>query len=62
MKKVRYWNAHHALMDIDIIKLGGSLITEKKRRKKDYREETVRRLARELVGSKRRVVIVHGAG
>ncbi len=44
-----------------LIKLGGSVITEKD---KDFtaREETIRRLADEIASSQKPVIVVHGAG
>ncbi|QLH74462.1 MAG: isopentenyl phosphate kinase family protein [Methanomassiliicoccales archaeon] len=44
-----------------LIKLGGSVITDK-RRYRTFRESTVRRLAREILGSGEKVMIIHGAG
>ena len=44
-----------------LVKLGGSVITDKQTYR-TFKEETVRRLAKEIVGSGQKVVIVHGAG
>ena len=44
-----------------IVKLGGSIITDKAEYRK-FRADTVDRLAGEIVSSGKQVIIVHGAG
>jgi len=46
---------------MNIVKLGGSLITDKSEYRR-YKRETVQRLATELFNSNERTIVVHGAG
>lgn len=55
------WPPHVPVVQMILVKLGGSVITDKCRYR-TFNEETVRRLAKEIVASGERVVLVHGAG
>lgn len=45
-----------------VVKLGGSIVTDKRSATLRVREAMVRRLARELAGAERPLVLIHGAG
>ncbi|MDD5502336.1 MAG: isopentenyl phosphate kinase [Candidatus Thermoplasmatota archaeon] len=48
--------------DLIIVKLGGSVITDKKSETPKLRTAVLRRLAKEIAASGKRTIIVHGAG
>jgi isopentenyl phosphate kinase len=50
------------ITDVIIVKLGGSVITEKKKDMYVVKEDVLFRLARELGESSERIVVIHGAG
>ena len=55
------WPPYVPVVQMILVKLGGSVITDKCKYR-TFNDETVRRLAKEIVSSGERIVLVHGAG